>query len=601
MTLVRLCALFSLLVVMAAAPAKAADKPDPFRPAAIKTNNVEVVPQYVVDRLKQYQNVRSASFAGWSPDGRGILIQTRFGNTAQMHRVYVPLGYRRQLTYFKEPVGGRFIPGNKRGNLLLSKSAGGSEQNQIYYFNAATGREVLLTDGKSRNGLGPVLKDGSRMIFTSNKRNGRDTDMYMLELNKPRSEPKMILKTDKEYWYPVDWSPDRFTVLINRYVSINETYPALLDIVTGKKTMIPFPGNEKKAAFGAMAFAPDGKSIYVATDAGGEFRQLARVDLKTFQYTWLSPKIPWDVTSIEVDHKSGLVAFRVNENGASALYFLGDVPQDETKTLFPGGDSFILENNKPVRFKTPLGIIGSMEFSPDGKQFGFTLSRPDAPADAFSIDMNTGKARQWTESEVGGLDTSRFIRPQQIFYKTFDRIEVPVPPSEDETPDETEDPDKKPKKPKTVKVYRSIPAYYFKPANATEENARRGRDQHPRRPREPVPTVPVGVRPVPVERTRHRRCPAQRPWFRRIWQVLRATRQRRVARRQRQGHREAARLGQGPAGTRPQARRGDGRFLRRLHGARLAHALQQTHQVRDRHRGHRELCNVSEEHVGLSP
>ncbi|MFQ5735114.1 MAG: alpha/beta fold hydrolase, partial [Planctomycetaceae bacterium] len=419
------------------------------------------MPKYLIERLRQYQNVRSASFAGWSPDGKGILIQTRFGNTSQLHRVDSPLGYRRQVTYFKEPVRGRFIPSDKRGNLLLSKSAGGSEQNQIYYFNAATGRETLLTDGKSRNGLGPVLRDGSRMIFTSNKRNGRDTDMYIAELGKAGGTPKMILKTDREYWYPVDWSPDRFTVLINRYVSINETYPALLDIVTGKKTPIPVPGG-KKAAFGAMAFAPDGKSIYVATDAGGEFRHLARVDLKTFQYTWITKNIPWDVTSIEVDRATGLVAFTVNENGAGALYFLGDVAPDDSQTLFPGGDSFVLERDKPVRFNTPLGVIGSLEFSPDGKRLGFTLSRPDAPADVYSLNMNDGKDTQWTKSEVGGLDTSKFIRPTRFYYETFDRIPAPAPlkPTKSTAP---ADPTKRPKR-----VPRRIPAYYFKPSTASK-------------------------------------------------------------------------------------------------------------------------------------
>lgn len=438
-----------------AIPCIAAEPADPFRPPAVKTTEVPVIPPLLIDRLRQYQSTRSASFAGWSPDGKGILIQTRFGNTSQLHRVYEPQGRREQITYFKEPASGMFLPKNKQGDLLVTKSAGGNEKYQIFHFDRTTGRSTLLTDGKSRNQLGPVLHDGSRMIVSSNKRNGRDTDLYIADVRTPGSM-KSIFETKGEYWYPADWSRDRFTLLINQYVSINETYPALLDIVTGQKTMIPIPG-DRKASFGAMAFAADGKSVYVATDAFGEFRELARVDVKTFEYTWITKNIPWDVSSIAVDPKSGLVAFTVNANGASVLYFLGDPAAGETKTLFPQGNGYVLEKDKPIRVDTPLGVISSLEFSPDGTQIGYTLSRPDAPADAYSISMSTGKATQWTISEVGGLDTSKFVNPTPIAYPTFDRITVPVADPE------------KPGKTKLNRVPRMIPAFYFKPRTASKE------------------------------------------------------------------------------------------------------------------------------------
>ena len=424
----------------------AAEKTDPYRPAAIKTKDVPVVPGSLIERLNQYQNVRSAAFAGWSPDGKGILIQTRFENTSQLHRVHSPMGFRDQVTFFKEPTGGTFIPKDKSGDLLITKSSGGNENDQIYHFNRSAGKATLLTNGKSRNRLGPVLSDGSRMIIASNQRNGRDTDLYIADTRTP-GKMKMIFQTKNEYWYPVDWSRDRFTVLINRYVSINETYPALLDIVTGTKTDIPTPDG-KKAAFGAMAFAPDGKSIYVATDSGSEFRNLARIDLKTMKYTWISQKIPWSVDSIVVEPKTGMIAFTVNENGASALYFLGDPNSDKTNVLFSRGAAFVLEKDQPIRAETPLGVIGSLEFSPNGDELGFTLSRPDAPADAFSMSLSTGKLTQWTRSEVGGLDTKNFVKPETLFYPTFDRVPGPE---------------------KGKRLPRLIPAFVFKPKTATNK------------------------------------------------------------------------------------------------------------------------------------
>ncbi|GAB4135017.1 MAG: S9 family peptidase [Planctomycetaceae bacterium] len=443
---IRLIVMALMCSILPTGTLSAKEPADPFRPPAISTTEVPVVPPSLIERLRQYQNVRSAGFAGWSPDGKGILIQTRFGNASQLHQVRTPLGAREQLTFFDEPTSGMFIPKDKTGSLLLSKSQGGNENYQIYYFNRRTGKATLLTDGKSRNRLGPVLKDGSRMIVSSNRRNGRDTDLYVADTRKP-GQMKMILQTKGEYWYPADWSPDRFTLLINRYVSINESYPALLDILTGEKTDIPTPDG-KTASFGAMAFSADGKSIYTATDSGGEFRHLARIDLKSKKYTWITRDIPWNVDSVAVEPKSGLVAFTLNVNGASSLHFMRDPQGEETKTLFPRGESYVLERDKPIRVNIPLGQIGSLEFSPDGNELGFTLSRPNAPADAFSLSLQTGKLTQWTKSEVGGLDTSKFVSPELLLYPTFDRVPDPE---------------------NGKRVPRLIPAFLFKPKSASKE------------------------------------------------------------------------------------------------------------------------------------
>ncbi len=74
-----LTALATLLIVMRTAHA---EEIDPLKPPAIVTKSVPIVPAAIEERLRQYQNTRAAAFHGWSPDGNGLLIATRFGNTA---------------------------------------------------------------------------------------------------------------------------------------------------------------------------------------------------------------------------------------------------------------------------------------------------------------------------------------------------------------------------------------------------------------------------------------------------------------------------------------------------------------------------------------
>lgn len=380
---------------------------DPIRPPAITVENVPTIPPELRERLEQYQAVRSAAFRGWAPDGEGILIATRFANTTQLHRVYEPGGRREQVTFYGEPVDGRFRRG-KTSNLILDVGSGGNENFQILRHDLDTGRHDRLTDGKSRNIRGPMAEDGSFLLFTSNHRNGRDMDLYRLPLAEA-SSPELVMPVDNQQWTATDISPDGAKALLVRYVSINESYPALFDLKAGKRTDLPAPPADaagQKVAVSDLQFAPDGKSLLMASDAVGEFRRLFRYDLGTEEFRDLSKEIPWDIESIAIDPKSGQVAVTTNEDGASSL--------------------FLLKGERLEKVDVPLGLVGSLEFSPDGTRLGMTLARAKAPADAYSLELATGKLTRWTYSEVGGLNPETFIEPTRVRFPSFDKREIPA-------------------------------------------------------------------------------------------------------------------------------------------------------------------------------
>jgi dipeptidyl aminopeptidase/acylaminoacyl peptidase len=211
-------------------------------------------------------------------------------------------------------------------------------------------------------------------------------------------------------WAVTDWSPDGSKVLAINYVSANESYPCVLEVATGKKTAIPIPGNVK-ASHDALKFA-GADAIYVSSDAEGEFQHLARVELATMKYTWLTKDIPWDVDSIEVGKTKAI--FTVNEDGRSRLYQL--------------------EGEKRAPVDLPIGVVSGVDYSPDESRAALTISRPDAPGDVYVLQG--GKLERWTYSEVGGLDPSTFSVPDRIEFPTFDQ--------------------------------RRIPAYYFRPRNVAK-------------------------------------------------------------------------------------------------------------------------------------
>ncbi|NNF15645.1 MAG: S9 family peptidase, partial [Gammaproteobacteria bacterium] len=127
--------------------------------------DVPEIPASIVTDLNRYQNVRSAGFQGWTEDGDGIYITTRFGDVRQIHRVGHPGGARTQLTFFNEPAGG--VSRQPQGSgIIFTMDAGGSEFSQIFMLDPdGTDEAQMLTDGESRNGAVVWDRSGKMIAY----------------------------------------------------------------------------------------------------------------------------------------------------------------------------------------------------------------------------------------------------------------------------------------------------------------------------------------------------------------------------------------------------------------------------------------------------
>ena len=369
--------------------------------------DVPEIPERIAERLRQYENVRSASLSGWVPGGEGILIGTRFGETGQIHHVMEPGGARRQLTFFDEPVGGAEpSPNPDVSGFLFSKDVGGSEFYQIFFFDLETGAYRMLTDGESRNGGALWSNEGRRFVYFTTKRNGTDWDLYVMDVTGTDSA-KAVLEAGGS-WFPQDWAPGDTTLLVTRYVSINESRPHLLDVRTSELT--PFNPHDApdsvQVAYGGGLFAKDGSGIYFTSDYESEFRRLRFYDLATDSVQTLTSDTDWDVEGFTLSDDGRHLAFTVNEDGMSKLH----VRETETGA----------EVETPA---LPTGIVYSLAFSPDGERLAMTLNTPTTPGDVYSFKLGDDALTRWTYSETGGLSADRFAEPELVRYETFDEVD----------------------------------------------------------------------------------------------------------------------------------------------------------------------------------
>jgi Tol biopolymer transport system component len=201
-----------------------------------------------------------------------MLVLTRFAETNQVHVVRQPMGARTQLTFFPDRIlDAQFNPATG-DYFLFHKDIGGSEWYQIYRYDMTDGMITLLTDGKSRNDDIHFNHQGTRIAYSSTRRNGKDTDLWVMDPKNPQTD-KMLAELNSGGWFPVDWSQNGKRIVVVEFISANESYLWLVDAETGAKEAVIGRGGEK-ALYGDARFSPDGAGLYVTTDHGSEFQRL---------------------------------------------------------------------------------------------------------------------------------------------------------------------------------------------------------------------------------------------------------------------------------------------------------------------------------------
>jgi hypothetical protein len=306
------------------------------KPAALTVDGLPSVPDELAARTRPYMEYRTAAFGGWNASDRSMLIQTRFANTVQLHKVAAPLGMRRQISFEAEPVSGAWSP--TADTLVVSKDQGGDEFFQLYAL--SSGRLQLLTDGKSRNEFGTWDKEGRLIGYSSTRRNGTDSDLYVVDPKDPKTD-HLVAQVKGGGWAITDFALGGAQAAVIEYVSVTKSNPYLLDIASGKLTPI---GNHKKdIAYGALAFAPDGM-LWATSDENSDVQRLGRLDPRTGKFTAVSPASKWDVEEFRISKDGRTIAYTLNEAGSSRLMLM-DVASGQVRqaTALPEGQIFGLD------------------------------------------------------------------------------------------------------------------------------------------------------------------------------------------------------------------------------------------------------------------
>jgi dipeptidyl aminopeptidase/acylaminoacyl peptidase len=401
-------AAFTLIAALAAASAFA--QAGPGQPAVerreIGNQVLENIPDAspeLREAMRRYQNTRGAGFRDWLADG-SMLISTRFGATAQLHRVAAPGAARTQITFFDEPVGAAEAVPNSEF-VLFGKDRGGDEWVQLHLMDA-DGRDRAFTEPGTRNFSAAFTPDGETVVWARQKRGSGETEILVAPVD-GSAAPRVVFSANGS-WSPLDVSPDGRTVLVGRYVSIADSDRHLLDLETGRmRELVPA---KDVVAYGGGEFTPDGRAVILLSDRGSDVTRLVRLDTATGRETPISaPDLKWPVESFDLSDDGRLVAYSVNEEGWSKV-----VVQD------------VLTRRALPQPTLPKGVVVGLKFDSSASRLAITLATATAASDVWSVDVASGAPTRWTESELGGLRAADLSEPELIRVTSFDGLSVPA-------------------------------------------------------------------------------------------------------------------------------------------------------------------------------
>lgn len=390
--------LLSLLLCAAAAQAAV--------PPAIVAEGVPPVPPALTAELAPYLSLGGAGFRGWHATRRAAIVTTRIGEASHLHLMEAPLAKRAPLTGGTEPVkSGEMQPG---GTLLLySADVGGNEDYQLHLKDLADPKAGphRLTDGKSRNVSACWSRDGRRIAYATDRRNGKDTDIVVVEASPPYAE-RVVHQGTSAGWGPVAWSPDGARLLLRQSFGQAESRLWTMDVATTqKKRITPETG---RTYFTQPAFAEDGRAVYALSDHGGDFLAPTRIDLTTGEIRRLEGGPAWDGEELVVSDDGMRLAVSFNVEGFSELR---------------GWD---LAAGRPLPSpKLKAGVMSNLLFRPRSHEVGFSLNSEDSASDAWSADLDTGVVTRWTDRTAKPKKVIPRPEPAVVRVRSFDGVSVP--------------------------------------------------------------------------------------------------------------------------------------------------------------------------------
>ena len=351
--------------------------------------------------IARFLNVRSVSAPTLAPDGMRLSYITNTTGQPQLWAVDVRGGAPTQLTFLESSV--TFQEWSPTGDwIAYGTDRAGNEREGFYVITPDGLRErELLAPSEAFRQWGGWSPDGRRIAFASTERNGIDFDIHILDVASDGSAgaPRRVLEGEGGL-YVAAWHPAGRSLVLSQARGEADNDVLLLDLGSGTVDTLFRPHDA--AAYGGFAWVPDGTGFYVVTNQDRDLAGLAFYDVRSRSLRWIETP-DMEVEDVALSRDGRHLAWTVNANGYSAL---------RVRDLRSGRDVAVA----PI---LPPGVY-SIRWAARASVLSVRVAGPQIAGDVWTVNGSTGKTSRATTSATGGLDSSRFVIPEAVSFKSFD-------------------------------------------------------------------------------------------------------------------------------------------------------------------------------------
>lgn len=363
-------------------------------------------PAELVSSVTAMGRIGRSTSPTFSPDGSQIAFLSSLSGSPQVWVMPVEGGFPRQVTALEDAVDTvRWSPTSN--TIAFTIAPAGGLNTQIFTVNPdGTGMRRITAGGRENNFFSGWTEDGSALAFSSNTRDSAATDPYLWTV--ATGQTRRIAQA-RGLNGVSDVSDDGRWVLISRLVSRGDNDLYLVNASNGRERLLT--RHTPPAQFGWGEFAPDGRSIYITSNADRERAVFARIPLNASgapgRVQILAAREDAEADSASLNPQGTMAALFWNVAGRTEMSFLDTA----TGVVTPG----------PTM---PAELAGNMAWSRDGRRIALVVAGAAATQDIHILNVGEQTLRQVTFSPTTGVDRSAFVRPELITYRAHDGLEL---------------------------------------------------------------------------------------------------------------------------------------------------------------------------------
>lgn len=223
--------------------------------------------------------------ASFPPDGTRLAFNSDLGGIPQVWTVAVEGGWPTPVTALDDPV--HFLHWSPDGSAIaFTVAPGGGMNEQVYTVRPdGTGLRRLTEGGKETNRLGRWTHDGQALMLASNRKSAAEMDAYLVDAASGRMS---LVAETRGIGGLTDVSRDGRRAILNRQVSRGDEDLFLVELPAGDEERLTPHGGPGSFANGR--FSPDGRTVYLSSNAGRDLIAFARASHRFTVSTGSAPR-----------------------------------------------------------------------------------------------------------------------------------------------------------------------------------------------------------------------------------------------------------------------------------------------------------------------